>query len=240
MNGKRKLISFAVMVCAIFLGAVGFYGVKTRYEPKTDSGAQELPPTVYTTDAGYYTDPPTVPEPTETAPAATEPEPAAQSSAVGETAPAAQTTIEYETVNATLPRPEYFDIPLGMDISLDYSAAEPVFSSTMGDWRTHTGIDFAGVLGDPVKASAAGFVTAVYDDPMFGTVMEIDHGGGITAKYCGLDKGSAVAVGPEVKMDDTIACLGVVPCESESGAHLHFEMTEDGKNIDPLTVITMP
>ncbi|MBQ6021070.1 MAG: M23 family metallopeptidase [Clostridia bacterium] len=240
MNGKRKLISFAVTVCAMLIGAAGFYGVKTRYEPKNQSGAQELPPTAYTTRAAQ-TAPPSEPFPEDrgqTAPAASEP--AAETEAPEETSAAAQTTYRAETVNATMPRPEYFDIPLGMDISLDYSAVEPVFNATMGDWRTHGGIDFAGVTGDPVKACAAGFVTAVYDDPMYGTVMEIDHGGGITAKYCGLGKGSTVAVGTEVKMDDTVAYLGVVPCESESGAHLHFEMTENGKNVDPLTVITMP
>lgn len=243
MITKKRMISFSVMVCALLLGAVGLYGVRTRYEPKTDGRSQELPPTVYTTQYLHETDPvvePTYSEPAAAPPSATEaPVPAAETTAA-QTEAAAAAEPEQQTVNATLPRPEYFDIPLGMDISLDYSAAEPVFSATMGDWRTHCGIDFAGLVGDPVKACAAGFVTAVYDDPMYGVVMEIDHGGGIKARYCGLGKGSTVAVGTEVKMDDTVAYLGAVPCESESGAHLHFEMTENGENIDPLTVITMP
>ena len=186
---------------------------------------------IYTTEKAVYTD---ESRPVETAAPATQ----TQKTEPPETSPAAQTDPAQDaTVSATMPRPRYFDMPMGLEIVQDYSRTEPVFNATMGDWRTHNGIDFAGVIGDPIKASAAGFVTAVYEDPMYGVVLEIDHGGGITARYCGIGKGSNVPVGTEVKMDDTIAYLGAVPCEASAGAHLHFEMTENGSYVDPLTIL---
>lgn len=242
MMNKKKLISFSVLVLTMLVGAVGLYSVKLRYAPKSNGDVRDTPPTTYAAPDAQ----PSQPRYETTAPVfendAAQTEPSLALVTVSETAAPTETQIgtEAQTVNTTLPRPEYFDIPLGMDIALDYSNAEPVFSATMGDWRTHNGIDFAGVVGDPVKACAAGFVSAVYDDPLYGTVIEIEHGGGIVAKYCGVGKGSTIPVGAEVKMDDTVAYLGVVPCESEDGAHLHFEMTENGKTIDPLTVLEMP
>ncbi len=233
---NKKRAALAAVLCSVLLGAVGFFGVRTRYEKPQKSDAQESPPT--TVYDAY---------PDETAPPATEPAsvpaPPEPETYVLEqqSAPAAEeSSPESETVDATMPRPEYFDIPLSRDISLDYSSAEPVFNPTMGDWRTHNGIDFAGVVGDPIKSCASGFVSEVYDDPLYGTVMVIDHGGGVVAKYCGLGKGSTVPVGTEVKMDDTIGYLSFVPCESESGAHLHFEITENGETVDPLSILIMP
>ncbi|MBR1811832.1 MAG: M23 family metallopeptidase [Clostridia bacterium] len=232
-RNKRIAAAIAVVALTAVIGVSGYYGVRNRYEvPKP--GAQEEPPIAYTTKYEYYTDEPTLDMQT------TPHVDSAEATAPESTVAAAQTTqAEAVTVSGALPRPDYFDVPLGLDISLDYSNTEPVFNATMGDWRTHNGVDFAGVVGDPVKACAAGFVTGVYDDPMYGTVMEIDHGGGIVAKYCGLGRGSTVSVGTEVKMDDTIGYLGAVPCESDAGAHLHFEMTENGTTIDPLTVLEL-
>ncbi len=226
MDLKRKSILIAAaLCCCVAIGGAAYFGVTRSAEPEDVF----VPPTGYprqTTETPLYTDPP------ETEP----PEQAAVTETPQTTTPP---STESETVGGTLPRPNYFELPLGLDIVQDFSRTEPVFNATMGDWRTHNGVDFAGVIGDPVKASAAGFVTGVYDDPMYGVVMEIDHGGGITAKYCGLGKGSTVPVGTEVKTNDTIGYLGTVPCESDAGAHLHLEMTENGEIVDPLVLFEL-
>lgn len=234
MYSKKKLAVIALsLCCCIGIGGAAYYSITKNWSaPSTQEDAFE-PPTGYsrtTTEAPLYTDP--------TEPLVTENTGNVQISENAETEEAPENT-ESNTVSGTLPRPDYFELPLGLDIVQDYSVAEPVFNSTMGDWRTHAGVDFAGVIGDPVKASAAGFVTDVYDDPMYGVVMEIDHGGGITAKYCGLGKGSTIAVGTEVKTNDTIGYLGTVPCEADAGAHLHMEMTENGETVDPLVLFEL-
>lgn len=231
MLNKRKAAWIAAAVCAVvaICGAVYTTASKRNRQPEISNIPQE--------SAGMATEP-VYTDPQKTAPV-TEPPAQIITTQPSQPAVAEEKQTESQTVSGSLPRPDYFELPLGLDIVSDYSDTEPVFSATMGDWRTHCGVDFGGVVGDPVKASAAGFVTAVYDDPMYGVVMEIDHGGGVVAKYCGLGKGSTIPVGTEVKTNDTIGHLGTVPCEAQIGAHLHMEMIDNGKNVDPLLLFDL-
>ena len=72
-----------------------------------------------------------------------------------------------------------FVTPLDGETDKGFSDGEMVQSATMGDWRVHNGVDFRGAVGDPVKAINNGVVKAVYDDVLWGTVVEIDHGDGL-------------------------------------------------------------
>lgn len=130
-----------------------------------------------------------------------------------------------------------FALPMGTDIIKDFSNGEMVESKTMGDWRVHNGVDFAGSAGNEVVACAGGKVTKVYDDSFWGTVVEIDHGNGMTARYCGLKSGSCISQGSEVKMYDKIGSLGHIPVEISDEDHLHLEILIDGENVDPLKAL---
>ncbi len=130
-----------------------------------------------------------------------------------------------------------FALPMGTDIIKDFSNGEMVFSQTMGDWRVHNGVDFGGAAGNRVDAVADGEIIAVYEDSFLGTVIEIDHGNGMTVSYCGLKKGSTLAEGTFVKSGDKIGSLGNVPVESADGDHLHLEVKVDGKTVDPLEAL---
>ena len=44
------------------------------------------------------------------------------------------------------PYSDYYCLPFGNQIIKDYSNMNPVYSKTLGDWRTHNGIDFSGRL----------------------------------------------------------------------------------------------
>lgn len=155
-----------------------------------------------------------------------------------------ETTTEKEAVSTTekvkyaVPYEDYFVLPLGTDILKDYSPDTPSYNATMGDWRTHNGVDFKGVEGDQVKAVAYGNVTLIYEDTLYGTVIEIDHGNGVTAKYCGFN-GDTVEVkqGSTVEAGDLLGYLGVVPSEKTDLSHLHFEIIYKGKNVDPLELM---
>ena len=103
-----------------------------------------------------------------------------------------------------------FVTPLDGETDKGFSDGEMVQSATMGDWRVHNGVDFRGAVGDPVKAINNGVVKAVYDDVLWGTVVEIDHGDGLIAKYCGLGKGSTVEVGATVSVNDKVGNLGTI------------------------------
>jgi murein DD-endopeptidase MepM/ murein hydrolase activator NlpD len=136
------------------------------------------------------------------------------------------------------PYSDYYCLPFGNQIIKDYSNMNPVYSKTMGDWRTHNGIDFTGEEGGAVVAISYGEVIAIYDDAIFGTCVLIDHGNGVTAKYCGLNKDTlTVEENSEVNIETIIGYLGEIPGEKMEGAHLHFEITHNGEIVEPLELM---
>lgn len=146
-------------------------------------------------------------------------------------------TQETTTKPDNLPFTGSFALPLGTEILKDYSDGEMVSSKTMGDWRVHNGIDFTGADSAEVFAIQAGTVTDVYDDPMWGIVVEIDHGNTMTAKYCGFKSGTTVKKGDTVKKGGTVGQLGIIPVEQADGSHLHLEITVNGVIVDPLAAM---
>lgn len=147
------------------------------------------------------------------------------------TAPA-QTTKENDSKNT--PYTGSYALPMGTDIRKDYSADEMVKNKTTNDWRVHNGIDFGGAQGNDVIAIQNGRVAKVYSDPLWGNVVEIDHGKGLVARYCGLSDKNLPKAGDEVEQFDHIGTLGTVPVEAADGAHLHFTVAINGKTVDPL------
>jgi murein DD-endopeptidase MepM/ murein hydrolase activator NlpD len=126
---------------------------------------------------------------------------------------------------------------MGTDIIKDFSNGEMVESKTMGDWRVHNGVDFGGSAGNEVVAVSKGKITSVTDDSFWGTIVEIDHGNGMTVRYCGMKEGSCLPEGTEVEKYDKIGSLGHIPVEISENDHLHLEVMIDGKYVDPLKAL---
>lgn len=136
------------------------------------------------------------------------------------------------------PYQDYYALPLGTDILKDYSPEVPTYSATMGDWRTHSGIDFKAAEGEQVKAISYGTITDIYDDALWGTTVEIDHGNGVTAKYCGFNKETLeIKKGATVESGSLLGYLGTIPCEKSELSHLHFEVYYNGENVEPLELM---
>ncbi len=136
------------------------------------------------------------------------------------------------------PYEDYYCLPFGNTIIKDFSNTSPVYSKTMGDYRTHNGIDFKGEKGAAIVSIAYGEVISVFDDTLFGTTVLIDHGNGVTAKYCGLNKDTLnVKEHTTLKSEDIIGYLDNVPCETKDGPHLHFEISYNGENVEPLELM---
>lgn len=127
----------------------------------------------------------------------------------------------------------YFAFPLENGTVRSFSNGELVKNNTTNDWRTHTGVDLKGVEGDPVKAICSGTVISYREDALWGTVITIDHGNGITAQYSGLEKGSTLQSGDSVAINDTVGKLSTIPLERAEGVHLHLEIHKDGVAVDP-------
>ena len=130
--------------------------------------------------------------------------------------------------------PELFIWPVVGSVETPHSVEALVYSRTMADWRTHSGIDISTGLGGKVIAAADGTVEQVYTDEMYGMTVVIHHGGGLRSIYSNLAETPAVAVGESVGIGDTIGSVGQTAlAEIGDVTHLHFEMTLDGETVDP-------
>lgn len=119
-----------------------------------------------------------------------------------------------------------------------FSNGELVKSATTGAWQTHNGIDISGDIGTEVKAIYSGTVTEVTNEALWGICVTIDHGNGITARYCGLSQDVSVEAGSEVKGGTVIGTIGntcEIECEDEP--HMHFEIIRNGGYSNPIDVI---
>lgn len=67
------------------------------------------------------------------------------------------------------PVPAVFTWPVKGEILSGFSLEVLAYDETMGDWRTHSGVDIAASVGTNVLAISAGTVQGVYDDDLMGT-----------------------------------------------------------------------
>lgn len=110
----------------------------------------------------------------------------------------------------------------------------PVFSDTLGRYTAHLAIDFFAPEGTNVLAAYDGSVESVNTTLLEGTTIVINHGNGLKTVYNSLLDGESVNVGQSVKKGDVIGQVSVTNRqESKGGAHLHFQVMEDGEVINP-------
>lgn len=133
----------------------------------------------------------------------------------------------------------FFVLPLTGEILKEYSDNELLYSKTYGDMRLHMGLDIKAKEGTAVKASGDGTVLGIAKDPLYGTIITIDHGNGITGLYCGLKEKVTVKKGQVVKAGDNIGAVGEIPCEASDGAHLHLAFKDNKQYVSPLSLINL-
>lgn len=162
--------------------------------------------------------PDTPPEPVEEIPAAAMPE-----------VPVAE-----PEVPVTAEAPQLVVSPLSGTVVAAFSVDRLVYSETMGDWRTHDGIDISAQAGTKVLAASAGTVLAVEDDALMGTTVTLRHSDGYQTTYASLQATPAVEQGDTVTAGQVIGTVGTTAAaESAQGPHLHFSVTHDGDAVDP-------
>jgi len=133
-----------------------------------------------------------------------------------------------------------FIAPVRGELLKGCSLDTPVFSLTMEDYRTHPGIDLYCTPGSDVAAVARGTVKEIWDDPMMGTCISVEHPGGAVSVYknlCedipgGIGEGSAVSPGQVIATAGDTALL-----ELAEESHLHFELYIGGEAVDPCEYI---
>lgn len=116
----------------------------------------------------------------------------------------------------------------------DYSD-QMVFNSTLGRYSAHKAVDFFASEGTNVLAVYDGTIESVNTEFLTGTTVVIDHGNGLKTVYNSLLDGENVTVGQRVKTGDVIGEVSASNRQEYSeGAHLHFQVTENGEVIDPV------
>lgn len=142
-------------------------------------------------------------------------------------------SIYEEQIEETAKDPSFIKPVEGEKIK-DYSKDNLVYSSTLDEWTTHLGIDFAAEKTDIVKAAADGKVKSIKNDPRYGLTVVIEHENGFESIYSSLLTAEFINVGEEVKQGQTIATVGnTARFEISDETHIHFEIKKDGINVDP-------
>ena len=112
-------------------------------------------------------------------------------------------------------------------------------NTTLDKYYLHTGIDFAGDVGDEVYAALDGTVESITSDPvLMGTTITLSHENGLKTTYTFIDAAEGLAVGDTVEKGDVIATVAeAMGQEYKDGAHLHFEVFLNDEAVDPETYL---
>ena len=111
---------------------------------------------------------------------------------------------------------------------------------TLNKYYEHQGVDFTAEVGAQVLAVDDGVVESIYrDDVLTGTEVTIDHGDGVKTVYRFITADESLTVGAQVTRGDVIGTVAEASGEEyKDGAHLHFEIRKDGKQVDPAAYLT--
>lgn len=116
----------------------------------------------------------------------------------------------------------------------DYGPRNPWCGPSYCASSYHQGVDLADSCGSAIFAAHAG--TVVYAGPNggYGNYIKIDHGSGIGTGYAHIRGGGIyVRRGDQVRSGELIAAEGNTG--NSFGCHLHFEVYEDNRPINPTT-----
>lgn len=149
---------------------------------------------------------------------------------------AAETAEPAPTPVETVSAPVYVR-PVSGAVITPFSGDELLFQPTFGDWRVHTGTDFAAEAGETVMALTDGTVQKVTQDGLYGTCVTLSHDADLTSTYCGVTdvrvaEGQAVAAGEAL---GTVA--ETIDAEAALGPHLHVEAARAGTPVDVLELL---
>jgi hypothetical protein len=123
-----------------------------------------------------------------------------------------------------------FTFPRDSRITARYGAGR-VFNGQVQS--RHLGTDFAGQVGDEIRAANRGVVALVADFLLAGKVVYLDHGQGLTTAYFHMSQ-ALVAPGDTVERGQLIGRIG--QSGRVTGPHLHWVFRYGGVNIDPLSL----
>ena len=220
-----------LFLCIAAIGISGYY-LFSALGPDEEDTAVDAPAQVVVTPSPAAT--PTPVKPTVTPKPTPTPVPTPETTPTATPTPAA-TPSATPTPSGSKPTALIYTWPVEGEVIRDFSLEVLAYDETMGDWRTHCGLDISTQLGADVRAVSDGTVEAVYEDDLMGTTVVIDHGEGVKSLYSNLEITPTIAPGDAVKAGDVIGAVGETAlAESGRPPHLHLEMSRNEHMVDPL------
>ena len=118
----------------------------------------------------------------------------------------------------------------------EFSGEELVYNETLGDWRTHNGADYACQLGEDVLAPVSGTVESLAPEGNWGVVAALRDAEGRLWRIAALAE-AAVQEGDAVTAGQKLGTAGSITGESALDPHIHIEVLEEDKYLDPVALL---
>jgi murein DD-endopeptidase MepM/ murein hydrolase activator NlpD len=108
-------------------------------------------------------------------------------------------------------------------------------NNTLDCYHFHSGLDFEAAEGTPVYACLDGVIDSItYGDYLDGGVITICHDDGLISTYKFINYDENLQVGDAVSKGQQIGTIAqAIGSEYKDGAHLHFELSQNGALCDP-------
>lgn len=120
------------------------------------------------------------------------------------------------------------DMPVQGTLSSSFGhRADPLH----GGRKHHAGLDIAARRGTPIETVSSGVVRYAGERGGYGNMVIVDHPDGTETRYAHMDR-IDVKAGEAVSRRDQIGTVGSTG--RSTGPHLHFEVRQDGRAIDPM------
>ncbi len=127
-----------------------------------------------------------------------------------------------------------FEKPVDGDIVRDFAVDNLIYSNTLQEWTTHTGVDIKADKTTVVKSAEAGIVKTIKNDPRYGLTVIVEHENGYQTVYSNLLTSEFVVEGEKVEKGQSLGTVGnTAAFEIADDAHLHFEILKDSVQVDP-------
>ncbi len=127
-----------------------------------------------------------------------------------------------------------FERPVEGDCVRDFAIESLVYSETLQEWTTHTGIDIKADKTTVVKSAEAGTVKTIKNDPRYGLTIIVEHANGFQTVYSNLLTSEFVVEGEKVEKGQALGTVGnTAAFEIADEPHLHFEILKDSVQVDP-------
>jgi murein DD-endopeptidase MepM/ murein hydrolase activator NlpD len=104
-----------------------------------------------------------------------------------------------------------------------------------GQWKRHTGVDFAAVTGTPIRATSDGVIEHLGPQGGYGNLVIVKHWSNYSTAYAHMSRfANGMHKGSKVSQGEVIGYVGTTGWST--GPHLHYEFRVNNEPRDPSSI----